>query len=36
MVLEVPAELATSIDKHNFIINTLNFLEHNIKIIEDE
>jgi len=36
MVLEVPAELETSIDKHKFIINTLYFLEHNIKIIDDE
>ena len=36
ILLEVPTDVETSIDKHNFIIITLNFLERNFKILEDE
>ncbi len=36
MTLTVPTEFDTSIDKHNFIINTLSFLEQNTKIVNHE
>ena len=36
MTLNVPTEFDTSIDKHRFIINTLSFLEHNTKIVNNE